>query len=192
MRFQPLALAGVVQVDADAAEDERGWFARLHCEALFAANGLPAHMVQTSLSHSRTRGTLRGLHFQWPPSNEAKLVRCMRGAVHDVVVDLRPGSPTRTQSLAVELSAANRRALLIPVGCAHGFQTLADDTEVLYQMTDVYAPSLAAGVRWDDPAFGIRWPLPVGTINARDAAYADFDATAFTAEWQARSRGQGK
>lgn len=187
MRFRPSEMEGVVQVDAEAVDDERGWFARLHCETEFAASGLPARMVQTSVSHSRARGTLRGMHFQWPPSREGKLVRCIRGAIHDVVVDLRPASPTFAKWVAFELSAANRRALFMPAGCAHGFQTLADDSEVLYQMTDVYAPLLAAGVRWSDRAFDIRWPLPVSSMHARDAGYPDFDAAAFTAEWKARS-----
>lgn len=176
MRFQPLTLEGVVQIEAEPVVDERGWFARMHCERELESRGLAAHMVQTSISHSRTRGTLRGMHLQLSPSREAKLVRCIRGAIHDVVVDLRIDSATRLQHLAVELSAANGRALYIPPGLAHGFQTLADEVEVLYQMTDYYDPMRATGVRWNDPAFAIAWPLPVTTIHPRDAGYPDFDS----------------
>jgi dTDP-4-dehydrorhamnose 3,5-epimerase len=187
MHFQPLGIQGVVQVDVEAAADVRGSFARLHCEREFEAHGLSQRMVQSSVSHSQQRGTLRGMHFQWPPSREAKLVRCIRGAILDVVIDLRPDSPTYTRHLSLELMAAGRRAVFIPPGLAHGFQTLEDEVEVLYQMTDFYEPALAAGVRWNDPAFAIAWPLPVTTIHERDAAYADFDAVRFADEYGARS-----
>lgn len=186
MRFRSLEIAGVQQIDVEPALDARGSFARLHCEREFEAHGLPSRMVQTSVSHSRSRGTLRGMHFQWPPSREGKLVRCIRGAVLDVVLDLRPGSPTFSRHLALELSAANRCAVFIPPGLAHGFQTLDDESEVLYQMTDFFDPALAAGVRWNDRAFGIAWPLPVTAMHERDAAYADFNAAAFAADYQAR------
>lgn len=187
MRFQPLQIQGVVQVDVEAAADARGSFARLHCEREFEAQGLAHRMVQSSVSHSRQRGTLRGMHFQWAPSHEGKLVRCIRGAIHDVVVDLRPDSASFAQHVSLELTAAGRRAVFIPAGLAHGFQTLEDEVEVLYQMTDFYVPALAAGVRWNDPAFGIAWPLPVTAIHERDAAYADFDAERFAHEYRLRS-----
>lgn len=187
MNFQPLGIEGVMQVDVEAAADARGSFARLHCEREFEAHGLAQRMVQTSVSHSRQRGTVRGMHFQWPPSREGKLVRCIRGSVLDVVIDLRPDSPDYTRHLSLELSAASRRAVFIPPGLAHGFQTLEDDVEVLYQMTGFYEPALAAGVRWNDLAFGIAWPLPVAAIHERDAAYADFDAVRFADEYGARS-----
>ena len=187
MRFQPLQIPGVVQVDAEGAADARGSFARLHCEREFEVHGLPSRMVQSSVSYSRLRGTLRGMHFQWPPSREGKLVRCIRGSIHDVVIDLRPDSATFAQHVALELTAAGRRAVFIPPGFAHGFQTLEDDVEVMYQMTDFYDPALAAGVRWNDSAFGIAWPLPVTAIHERDAGYADFDAVRFADEYGARS-----
>jgi dTDP-4-dehydrorhamnose 3,5-epimerase len=187
MRFQPLPIQGVVQVDVEAAADARGSFARLHCEREFGAQGLVPRMVQSSVSHSRQRGTLRGMHFQLLPSQEGKLVRCIRGSIHDVVIDLRPDSATFAQHVALELTAAGRRAVFIPPGLAHGFQTLEDDVEVMYQMTDFYDLALAAGVRWNDPAFGIAWPLPVTAIHERDAGYADFDAVRFADEYGARS-----
>jgi dTDP-4-dehydrorhamnose 3,5-epimerase len=188
MQFQPLSLSGVLQVDVEPVADARGAFARLHCEREFAAQGLAAHMVQTSVSFSRRRGTLRGMHWQRAPSREAKLVRCVRGSLLDVVIDLRPDSTTFLQHIAVELTAGTRRALYIPHGLAHGFQTLEDDVEVLYQMTDFYDPTLAAGVRWNDPAFGIAWPLPVSTIHERDAMYPDFDPTILEATVPASGR----
>lgn len=186
MRFDATPIEGVVRIDAEPALDDRGWFARLHCESDFAAQGLPARMVQTSLSHSTARGTVRGMHFQRPPSREGKLVRCVRGAIYDVVIDLRAGSSSYLQHVSAELTAANRSALFIGPGLAHGFQTLEPDTEVLYQMTDFHDPSLASGVRWNDPAFGIEWPLPAVMIHTRDAAYPDFDATMFSVHMTTR------
>jgi len=189
MRFEPLALPGVLLVHADPVGDARGAFARLHCEREFGQQGLPGRMVQTSLSSTRERGTVRGMHFQWPPSREGKLVRCVGGAIHDVVIDLRPDSPTFRHHLSVELAPEPLSAVFIPPGFAHGFQTLADDVQVLYQMTDFYDPQRAAGVRWNDPAFGIVWPLPLTAIHERDAAYPDFDAARFAAELQSRGGG---
>lgn len=182
MQFAPTALPGVWQVHAEPRADARGDFTRLHSAPEFAALGLTAPMLQTSLSRTRLRGTVRGLHFQWPPSREAKLVRCTVGRILDVVVDLRPASPTYGRHLALELDAASLGGLYIPPGCAHGFQSLVDDAAVLYQMTDLYAPELAAGVRWDDPAFGIAWPLTAVAVHERDAAYADFEPAAFRAQ----------
>jgi len=189
MRFQPLELEGVLRVEADPLADDRGWFARLHCEREFERQGLPSRMVQSSVSFSRTKGTLRGMHLQWPPSREGKLVRCIQGAIHDVVIDLRPDSRSYTRHLVIELTARNRQAVYIPPGLAHGFQTMSDDVEVLYQMTDFYEPTLATGVRWNDAAFAIDWPLPVSSINERDATYPDFDPVRFAAEVRGRKEG---
>ncbi len=182
MIFGATKIAGVYLVDVEPREDDRGIFARTYCEREFAAIGARAQMVQASVSCSKKRGTVRGIHFQRPPSREAKLVRCTRGRVFDVVVDLRPESKTYTDHLAIELDAAHRRAVYIPAGLGHGFQTLADDVEVFYQMSDYADASLAAGVRWNDAVFGIQWPLADVTIHERDASYADFDAEAFAAE----------
>lgn len=175
MIFTPTKLAGVWLVDPERREDERGWFARTWCAEEFRQRGLNPGLSQCSISHNRHRGTLRGMHYQAPPHEEAKLVRCTRGSMYDVALDLRPGSATFRQWVAVELTAENGRALYIPAGCAHGFQTLADNTEVLYQIAGEHHPASGRGVRWDDPAFGIVWPLPAATIlNERDRSYTDF------------------
>jgi dTDP-4-dehydrorhamnose 3,5-epimerase len=174
MRFTPSELADIVIVDVEPHVDGRGLFARTFCEAEFAAAGLPTRFVQSSVSFNTRRGTLRGLHYQAPPKPEAKLVRCTRGTIHDVVVDLRPSSATFLRWISVELTAENRRALYIPGGCAHGFQTLTDDAEVLYLMTEFYAPELARGVRWNDPVFGVEWPIADPRLSERDATYPDF------------------
>lgn len=171
MQFRPLSIAGAMVVDVERREDPRGFFARSFCCDEFAAHGLPPVFVQCNISWNARRGTLRGMHFQRAPSREGKLVRCTAGAILDVVVDLRPDSPTYRRWEGVELTAANRRALYIPPGLAHGFQTLVDDTEVFYQMTDMFAPDLADGVRWNDPAFGIEWPVADPILSERDAAY---------------------
>ena len=182
MRFTATTIPGAFMVDVDASVDDRGLFARTWCAREFAQQGIEGLPVQNSLSLSLKRGTLRGLHFQLPPSREGKLVRCVRGAIFDVLIDLRCESPGFLRSINVELSAHNRRALFVPPGVAHGFQTLADDTEVHYQMTDEYRPDLSAGVRWDDPAFGIEWPImPPAVMSGRDLAYPDFDPAGFTA-----------
>jgi dTDP-4-dehydrorhamnose 3,5-epimerase len=174
MIFTPLALAGAWQIDAEKLQDDRGFFARSFCEAEFARNGLPLHFVQQSISFNNRRGTLRGMHYQAAPCEEGKLVRCTRGAVLDVLLDLRPEGAGYCQWLAVELSQDNARAVYIPPGFAHGFQTLRDDTEILYQMTTPYSPAHARGVRWNDTAFGIGWPLADPILSPRDAAYPDF------------------
>ncbi len=174
MLFLPTALPGVFVLEPERREDERGFFARTWCQREFAARGLNARLVQCSMSFSKRRGTLRGLHYQAAPFQEARLVRCPRGAIFDVVLDLRPGSPTRLQHVAVVLSAENARQVYVPEGCAHGFQTLADDTEVFYQMSEFHAPEHARGVRWDAPRFGIAWPDDERTISERDRAYPDF------------------
>lgn len=172
MRFEETTLPGVFVIEPEPFGDERGFFARLYCAREFAAYGLAELSAQSSLSYNRRRGTLRGMHYQDSPHAEAKLVRCSRGAIYDVALDLRPDSPTRFRWVGVELTAGNRRMLYIPEGCAHGFQTLADDTEVVYQMSAFYHPESARGVLWNDPAFGIRWPLPVNVLSERDQHYA--------------------
>jgi dTDP-4-dehydrorhamnose 3,5-epimerase len=182
MRFTPTELGGLARVDLEPVDDERGSFARLHCEREFGAHGMPTRMVQTSLSRTTRQGTVRGMHFLWPPAREGKLVRCIRGRIYDAVIDLRPGSDTYGRHFALELSAANGIALCIAPGMAHGFQTLEDDCEVLYQMSDFYAPDLASGVRWNDPAFGIAWPRACAAIHERDATYTDFDAAGHARE----------
>lgn len=189
MIFVPTALPDAWLIEPDRKADERGFFARIWCRKEFARHGIDADVVQASISYNRTAGTLRGMHFAWPPSWEGKLVRCARGAIHDVIIDLRPHSATFTQHLAVELSAENGRSLFIPPGFAHGFQTLVDDTEVLYMMTDFYRPELADGVRFDDPAFGISWPRPVSVIVERDRGYADFGRDEHIRRYRARSDG---
>ncbi len=170
MRFSETALAGAFLVEIEARQDERGLFARTFCAEEFAARGLEPAVAQCNVSWNRARGTLRGLHFQAAPHEEAKLVRCTRGAMWDVIVDLRPGSPTRGRFVALELDAASRRALYVPRGFAHGFQTLADDTEVFYQMAAPYRPEAARGVRFDDPALAIPWPIADAIVSERDRA----------------------
>ena len=175
MRFVPTEISGCVIVDIEPHEDERGAFARTWCRQEFAGAGLPDGLVQCSVSRNRKRGTMRGLHYQLPPSQEGKLVRCTRGAIFDVLVDLRSASPQFLQHVSVELTADNSRAIFIPPGCAHGFQTLEDDTDVFYQMTDVFTPDLGAGLRWNDPALGIDWPMDTPIMNDRDRDYPDLD-----------------
>ena len=183
MKFDPLGLPGAALVRMERYSDERGFFARSACAEEFAAQGLCGAFVQSSISWNPRRGTVRGLHFQWPPSSESKLVRCVRGSIHDVLLDLRPGGATYLASCAVVLDQDTRDAVYIPSGVAHGFQTLTDDCEVLYQMTDFHAPQLADGVRWNDPAFAISWPLANGiVISPRDAQYPDFSRSAFEAQ----------
>ena len=179
MILSPTPLAGLLVVEPERKADERGFFARVWCKHEFAARGLEVDVVQASVSHNQRAGTLRGMHFAWPPSQEGKLVRCERGAIYDVVIDLRPDSPSFLQHAGFELDQENRNALFIPPGLAHGFQTLRDDTDVVYMMTEAYRAELADGVRFDDPAFGVRWPLPVSVVVDRDRNYPDFDRTAF-------------
>lgn len=169
-------IAGVFVVDIAPQADERGHFARCYCAEVFGRHGIRFAPVQCNLSFNPHRGTLRGLHYQAPPVPDAKLVRCTRGAIFDVVVDLRPGSPTRSEWIGVELSADDGRALFVPEGCAHGFQTLRPESEVFYMMGAPYRAELARGARWNDPAFGIAWPEPAPRLNARDAAYPDHRA----------------
>jgi dTDP-4-dehydrorhamnose 3,5-epimerase len=174
MRFLETALKGAFIIELDKQEDERGFFARAWCQREFAARGLNPRLAQCNVSFNRRRGTLRGMHYQVAPYEEAKLVRCTRGAIYDVIIDLRPDSPTFMQWIAVELTADNYRMLYIPERFAHGFQTLEDNTEVFYQMSEFYAPECARGIRWNDPAFAICWPPAERIISERDQQYADF------------------
>jgi dTDP-4-dehydrorhamnose 3,5-epimerase len=175
MRFTRTKLQDAAIIDVEPRGDDRGSLARVYCEREFADHGLPTRFVQSSTIHSPHRHTLRGLHFQLAPHAETKLVRCTRGAVWVVMVDLRPDSPSYLDWLGVELTYENRRQLLVPEGFAQGYQTLADDCEVVYQMTHEYVPEAASGVRWDDSAFGIQWP-PAGDrlISERDQAWPDY------------------
>lgn len=171
MIFTETRLSGAFIIDPEPRGDERGLFARTFCQHEFAAHGLKVEVAQTNLSFNHRAGTLRGLHFQRPPAAETKLVRCTRGAIVDVIVDLRPGSPTYLGHVAVELSENNRRALYVPELFAHGYQTLTDGAEVTYQVGEFYTPGAEGGLRHDDPRLGISWPLPVSVISGKDAAW---------------------
>lgn len=176
MRIVPTPLAGLCTVETQPQADERGHFHRLFDADSFAAAGIDFLPRQSGISRNLRRGTLRGLHYQKPPSEQAKLVRCIAGAVFDVAVDIRPGSAGFRQWFGIELSAGNGRALFVPAGFAHGFITLADDTDVLYELGAGEDRAAAAGLRWNDPAFAIDWPLSPVVINQRDAAWPDFRA----------------
>ncbi len=175
IKFIPLELSGAFLLELELIEDDRGFFARTFCRREFERRGLDPTVAQCNLSLNRRQGTLRGMHYQSPPRAEAKLVRCVRGAVHDVILDLRPASPTYCRWVSVTLTASNNRLLYIPHGLAHGFQTLEDDTELFYQMSEFYAPAYARGVRWNDPAFGIDWPLRDPIMSEQDRSWPDFD-----------------
>ena len=164
MIFTVLPLAGAYRIEPEPATDERGFFARLWCARKFAAHGLRTDFVQSSISFNRSRGTLRGLHYQAPPCAETKLVRCIRGAAFDVIVDLRPESPTFQQWYACELNAENRHAVYIPEGLAHGFQTLADDTELLYEIAPHHSPEHSRGIHWNDRHLRIDWPIAAPVV----------------------------
>ena len=171
MLFTETALKGAYIIDLELKHDSRGFFARTFCAREFEEHGLLPAVAQCNLSYNTQKGTLRGMHYLTPPAGETKLVRVSRGVIYDVIVDMRPDSPTYRQHIAVELTADNRRALYIPQMFAHGFQTLADDTEVLYQMSDFYVPGYERGLRHDDPTLGIAWPLPVTQISEKDTAW---------------------
>jgi dTDP-4-dehydrorhamnose 3,5-epimerase len=171
MIFTETALAGAFIVDIEAREDARGFFARTFCANEFKAHGLKPTVAQANLSFNHLKGTLRGLHFQAPPVAETKLVRCTAGAILDVIVDIRPDSPTFRQHVAVELTADNRRALYVPEMFAHGYLTLTDGAEVVYSVGEFYTPGAEGGYRWDDPALKIDWPLKVAVISDKDAAW---------------------
>jgi dTDP-4-dehydrorhamnose 3,5-epimerase len=172
MRFMATKLEGAWIVEPEPCEDDRGLFARTFCAREFRERGLMEVIVQCNTSWNARRGTIRGLHYQVPPSSEVKLVRCTAGSLWDVIVDLRPDSPTYLQHVGVELTPRNRRALYIPEMFAHGFQSLEDGTEVFYQMSEFYAPNAAKGLRYDDPKLGIKWPLPLAAISDKDKSCA--------------------
>ena len=174
MVFHETAIGGAYLIEPECLRDARGFFTRLWSASDLAARGLVSRFDHASVSFNLRKGTLRGLHYQAAPFAETKLVRCTRGAVYDVAIDLRPGSPTFKRWVAAELSAENRQTFYIPAGCAHGFQTLADDAEIMYLIDAEYSPAHGRGVRWNDPAFGIRWPEDVRTMNDRDRDYPDF------------------
>ena len=171
MRFNPTDIAGVAVIDLQEHRDDRGFFARSFCQDEFTEHGLLPIVAQCNISYNHVAGTLRGMHYQLPPATEAKLVRCIAGAIVDQIVDLRPDSPTFRQHVTVELSAANRRSLYVPPMFAHGYQTLVDDTEVLYQVSERYTPGMERGLRYDDPALALQWPIPVGAISVKDASW---------------------
>jgi dTDP-4-dehydrorhamnose 3,5-epimerase len=177
MQFTETRVRGAFAIDLDPRTDERGFFARAWCRNEFQKQGLTAQIAQVNVSSNPEKGTLRGLHFQLPPFQEAKTVSCTQGALYDVVVDLRPDSPSFLRWAAVELTAGNRRMFYIPEGCAHGFQTLAAETEVLYFISEFYSPAHARGVRYNDPAFGIDWPLPAAALSEADRNWPDYEPT---------------
>ncbi|MGZ0653998.1 dTDP-4-dehydrorhamnose 3,5-epimerase [Coraliomargarita sp. W4R53] len=171
MKFEETPLKGAWIIDLEPRGDDRGYFARTFCRKEFEAHGIEANVVQSNISFSAHAGTLRGMHFQKAPAEETKLVRCLTGALLDVIIDIRPDSPTYHQHIAVELTPENKRMLFVPRGFAHGFMTLKDNTEMLYMVSEFYTPEVESGLRHDDPAFGINWPLPVSVISAKDAIW---------------------
>ncbi|CUH95091.1 hypothetical protein P22_1160 [Propionispora sp. 2/2-37] len=171
MLYQETELTGAFILEYEPIRDERGFFARTWCCREFAGRGLNPALVQCNISYNKKKGTLRGMHYQADPYAEVKLIRCTRGSIYDVFIDLRPGSPTLKKWLGIELSAQNHKMVYIPEGFAHGFITLEDNTEVFYQMSTEYQPKAARGFRWDDPAFSICWPIPVERISQRDMSY---------------------
>ena len=174
MIFQETKLEGAFIIDPERQEDERGFFARTWCQQEFKAHGLNPHLVQCSISFNQKRGTLRGMHYQVPPYQEAKLVRCTMGAIYDVIIDLRPSSITFKHWVGVELSSENHRMLYVPEGFAHGFQTLVDTSEVFYQISEFFHPECIMGVRWNDPAFKIEWPLVPTVLSVGDDSFPNF------------------
>jgi dTDP-4-dehydrorhamnose 3,5-epimerase len=171
MRFTESPLRGAFVVELEERTDDRGFFARAFCAKEFADHGINDKVVQANVSYNHVAGTLRGIHYQVPPAAETKFLRCTRGAIHDVIVDLREGSATRGQHFGAELTATNRKAILVPEGFAHGFVTLADESEVLYLVSEFYTPGCERGLRWDDPRLGIRWPRPAAVISEKDASW---------------------
>lgn len=176
MIFTETKLKGAFIVDVELLADQRGAFARTFCAQEFEQHGLKSTVAQCNLSFNHKAGTIRGMHYQIPPAAETKLVRCTKGAIYDVIVDLRPASPTYRQHIGVELSADNRRALYVPELFAHGYQALTDGAEVVYQVGEFYTPGYERGLRYDDPAFGISWPLSVTVISEKDASWPLFEA----------------
>lgn len=174
MIFKETKLKGVFIIQPERLKDERGFFARTWCQREFETHGLNPNLVQCNISFNKKRGTLRGMHHQVAPHEEAKLVRCTIGAIYDVIIDLRPNSPTFKEWISSELTAENRKMIHIPEGFSHGFMTLGDNTEVFYQMSEFYDPECTRGVRWNDPAFDIAWPEEVTVISEKDKQYPDF------------------
>jgi len=177
MIFTETLLKGAYLIDLERKEDHRGFFARSWCRKEFEEHGLNPHLAQINLGFSGKKGTLRGMHFQVAPDAEVKVVRCTSGAIFDVIIDLRPGSATHKQWLGFDLTSRNRSMLYVPEGFAHGYQSLEDDTEMYYLTTAAYAQSSARGCRYDDPAFGIKWPLPVACISDADSAWPDYSSS---------------
>lgn len=174
MKFHDADLTGACIIELEKLEDERGFFARIWCQKEFEDHGLVARVVQANTSFNIRAGTLRGMHYQLAPVQETKLIRCTRGALYDVIIDLRPGSTTYKRWTAVELTASNYRMLYVPADFAHGFITLEDNTEAIYLVSEFYTPGAEGGLRWNDPEFGIEWPRPVEVISEKDAGWPDF------------------
>jgi len=174
LKFSQTSLPGCFIIEPELLKDERGFFGRTFCRKEFKSHGLNPNLIQCDISFNKKKGTLRGMHYQVKPHEEAKLVRCTMGAIYDVIIDIRSESPTFKQWFAVELTAENRKMLYVSEGFAHGFLTLQDNSEVFYQMSEVYAPECARGIRWDDPAFGIEWPEDILAIADRDLQFQDF------------------
>lgn len=182
MKFTELELPGAYAIDLERRSDERGFFARAWCRSEFRDQGLCDEFVQCNISFNERAGTVRGMHYQRPPHAEVKTIRCIAGALYDVIIDLRPESPTYGQWLGIELSAENGRMLYVPEGFAHGYQTLVDGTETFYQVSALYAPQAESGLRWDDPAIGVKWPITTGVaISEKDRAWPEFRPAAATA-----------
>jgi dTDP-4-dehydrorhamnose 3,5-epimerase len=177
MIFRDTELQGVFIIEPEIIEDERGFFACSWTTDDFQKRGLNPRLMQCNISFNKQKGTVRGMHFQRKPHEEAKLIRCTRGAIYDVAIDLRPGSPTQYKWVAAELTSDNHRLLYIPEGFAHGYQTLTDSAELFYQISEYYHPESAGGVRWNDPVFDIKWPLPLTKIAERDSTYPSLDLT---------------
>lgn len=178
MKFQETKLKGAYTIALEPIRDHRGFFSRTFCANEFAAHNLKPAIAQCNLSFNYSKGTLRGMHYQLPPATETKFIRCTRGAIYDVIVDMRPDSPTYLQHIGVELSADNRLALYVPEMFAHGYQALTDESEVIYQVSEFYTPNQERGLRYDDPALGINWPLPISEISDKDANWSLFQAPA--------------
>ena len=172
MKFIETKLKGAFIIDLEFKQDHRGFFARTFCGREFDAYDIKSKVAQCNLSFNYKKGTLRGMHYQIPPATETKLIRCTQGAIYDVIIDMRPSSRTYLQHIGVELTAENRRALYVPEMFAHGYQALADNTEVIYQVSEFYTPNRERGLRYDDPSFGIKWPLPVSEISEKDTNWS--------------------
>jgi len=174
MKFSPLSLEGAFQIDLELSKDDRGFFARSFCSKEFNEYNINIDIKQCNLSYNKEKGTLRGRHYQSFPHEEAKLVSCNKGSIYDVIIDIKPDSSTYLKWAAFELSRNNRRMLYIPEGFAHGFQTLEDEVDVFYHMFEYYTPNVAKGIRWNDPLFNIKWPLPISEISEKDISYEDY------------------